>query len=306
MMDFTFLTKEQCFNSSGKLEILKKRGTSAAITDFSILLGSYVDDDYHYNSINSLEARSGYYWTSSDDKDNCVSVVESCGDEGVESVRQRDIGARPALTYSSIHNISLNKVRGKDGILEVQYGEYPQKVASKRLQALLEVAHNYNQSSINKTGKIYTTDSREYSAYDEKFSAQIIEEYLFIDGKKYVRVKANSYFDGDKFTLSNGEEYKDGDYVWVEVLPVKWLIDEKSDIALSERILSAGVQFKHERNYKGDFSTTDIKKFMDKYFSKEIISSPVLNKTVDLKIGGINQLQNAYEFDFKEVCRLYI
>ena len=77
--------------------------------------------------------------------------------------------------------------------------------------------------------------------------------------------------------LSNGEKYKRGDYVWVEVQPIKWLIDEKSDIALSERILFAGVQFKNgimfEKNYNGDFRTTDIKLFMDKYFSKDIIPS---------------------------------
>ena len=87
----------------------------------------------------------------------------------------------------------------------------------------LERAYNYNQSSIRKTGKTYTTDSRKYDAHDEKFSAQIIEEYSSDDGKKYVRVKANSYkantyYDG-KFILSNGERYKDGDYVWVEVQP---------------------------------------------------------------------------------------
>ena len=38
MSNFTFLTEEQCFGSD-KLDILKKRGTKAAITDFSVLLG---------------------------------------------------------------------------------------------------------------------------------------------------------------------------------------------------------------------------------------------------------------------------
>ncbi len=43
MSNFTFLTQEQCFESD-KLDILKKRGTKAAITDFSILLGAYVSE----------------------------------------------------------------------------------------------------------------------------------------------------------------------------------------------------------------------------------------------------------------------
>ena len=41
MSDFTFLTEEQYFGDD-KLDILEKRGTKAAITDFSILLGAYV------------------------------------------------------------------------------------------------------------------------------------------------------------------------------------------------------------------------------------------------------------------------
>lgn len=38
MSDFTFLTKEQCWGDD-KLDILKKRGVKAEVTDFSALLG---------------------------------------------------------------------------------------------------------------------------------------------------------------------------------------------------------------------------------------------------------------------------
>ena len=307
MNNFTFLTEEQCFDSSRKLEILEKRGTIAPITDFSILLGGYVLDNYHYNNSNSLEDRSGYYWTSSDDKYNDARVVYYNGNRSNVNVNERSGGARPALPYSSIRNIASNVVRGKDGILEVEYGEYPQKAASKRLQDELERAYNYNQSSIRKTGKIYTTDSRKYDEYDEKFSAQIIEEYSFDDGKKYVRVKANSFYDGSEFKLSNGERYKDGDYVWVEVQPIRWLIDEKSDIALSERLLFAGLQFNDERNYKGDFRTTNIKKFMDRDFSKDITPSfskeitPEEQKQIEANKIEAEKQRNPYGFNFEQV-----
>ena len=78
MSNFTFLTQEQCFERD-KLEILKKRGTKAAITDFSILLGGYVSD-YHIDSDSSLEGRTGYYWTKSDDGDNDARAVDENGD----------------------------------------------------------------------------------------------------------------------------------------------------------------------------------------------------------------------------------
>ena len=64
MSDFTFLTEEQYFGSD-KLDIIKKRGTQAAITDFSVLLGGWFSD-YHIDNDSSLEGRTGGYWTKSD------------------------------------------------------------------------------------------------------------------------------------------------------------------------------------------------------------------------------------------------
>lgn len=78
MKNFTFLIDDQIFGTS-KLEIFDKIGTQAAITDFAILLGGYVSDNYYYNGGTSLEDRTGWYWTSSDDKDNDARVVRSSG-----------------------------------------------------------------------------------------------------------------------------------------------------------------------------------------------------------------------------------
>ena len=77
MNKFTFLTEEQCFGND-KLDILEKRGTQAAITDFSVLLGGWVSD-YHVDNDSSLEGRTGWYWTKSDDGDNDARVVDSDG-----------------------------------------------------------------------------------------------------------------------------------------------------------------------------------------------------------------------------------
>ena len=64
------------------LEVIKKRGVKAAITDFSILLGGWVDRDSNYlhiDSDDSLAGRTGYYWTRSDDGDNDVRAVTGSG-----------------------------------------------------------------------------------------------------------------------------------------------------------------------------------------------------------------------------------
>ena len=49
MSNLTFLTQEQCFGIE-KLDILQKRGTKAAISDFSILLGGEVSNSNYIDN----------------------------------------------------------------------------------------------------------------------------------------------------------------------------------------------------------------------------------------------------------------
>ena len=268
MSEFTFLTQEQFFEDD-KLDIFKKRGTMAAVTDFSILLGAYVSN-YHVEGDSSLEGRTGYYWTKSDDGDNDARVVYGDGPRSYDNVRTRTGGARPALPFSSIDRIPTNGVSGRkasDGILEVEYGYYPQNAVSKDMQTRLE--REYSSGRIRKTGNGYTTDSRAYDAYDDSFLAQRHEEYEY-NGKRYVRVEVNA--GKSQYTLSNGENYRDGDSVWVEVAPVKWLVDERAKMMITEKLIFAGVQFNKERNYHTrDFDKTDIKTFMDRYLARDLV-----------------------------------
>ena len=300
MSNFTFLTEEQ-YLGSDKLEILEKRGTKAAITDFSILLGAYVSDYKHIENDNSLEGRTGYYWTKSYNGRNDARVVTAAGSGDYDPVNGRNGGARPALPFSSISSIPTNGERGKrarDGILEVEYGYYPQKAVSKDMQERLERA--YRSGSISRTRNSYTTDSRKYDAYNKKFLAKQHKEYEY-NGKRYVRVEANSYYDGGDFTLSNGEQYRNGDDVWVEVLPVKWLVDEKSRMMITEKLIFAGVQFNKERNYHTrDFDRTDIKTFMDRYLSRDLIQSRGIAEQTRTSSKTTKKNENPYNLDFSE------
>ena len=291
MSNFTFLTEEQYFGSD-KLDILEKRGTKAAITDFSILLGAYVSD-HHVDNDSSLEGRTGYYWTKSDYGESYARGVHGTGNRCYYNVCLRNGGARPALPFSSISNIPTNGESGKrarDGVLEVEYGYYPQKAVSRDMQERLEQA--YRRGNISKTRNTYTTDSEKYNAYSRTFKAKTHEEYEY-NGKRYVRVEANSYYDGNNFTLSNGEQYRDGDNVWVEVLPVKWLVDEKTRTMITEKLIFSGVQFNKERNYHTrDFDRTDIKTFMDRYLSRDLVQSRATSTTRN---------ENPYNLEFDEV-----
>lgn len=272
MSNYTFPTQEQFFEDE-MLEVIKKRGVKAAITDFSILLGGWVDEDSNYlhiDSDDSLAGRTGCYWTRSDDGNNDARAVNESGDRIHSTVNDRYGGARPTLQFSSIDRIPTNGVSGKDkdGVKYVEYGFYPQSAVTRGLQQELE--RQFTSGRLTKTGNGYTTDSRKYDEYGKKFKAQRHEEYEY-KGKRYIRVKANSCFDGGDFKLSNGESYSNGDQVWVEVEPIKWLVSERDKLMLAEKIIFAGVQFKHERDYHTeDFEKTDIKKFIDDCWSKDI------------------------------------
>ena len=301
MSDFTFLTEEQIFGSN-QIDVIKKRGTKAAISDFSVLLGGWVSD-YHIDSDSSLKGRTGYYWTKSDDGDNDARAVYDDGSRLYRNVNERNGGARPALPFSSISNIPTNGESGKrarDGVLEVEYGYYPQKAVSRDMQERLEQA--YRRGNISKTRNTYTTDSEKCNAYSRPFKAKTHEEYEF-NGKRYVRVEANSDFGGNPFTLSNGEQYRDGDNVWVEVSPVKWLVDEKTRTMITEKLIFSGVQFNKERNYKTkNFDRTDIKTFMDRYLSRDLVQSRGIGQQSQTRATSTTtRNENPYNLEFDEV-----
>ena len=303
MSDFTFLTQEQCFGDD-KLDILKIRGTKAAVTDFSILLGAYVSSN-HIDNDSSLEGKTGFYWTKSDDGDNDVRTVYCDGLAGGCIVDSRIGSARIALPFSNVDSIPTNGKSGKkakDGVLEIEYGYYPQKAASIDMQEKLEMVCADAYGYICKTGNSYTTDSIRTLDVDnyKEFLAKQHEEYEY-NGKRYVRVKANTYFNNYGFVLSNGGCYKNGDNVWVEVLPVKWLVDEKAKVMITEKLIFSGVQFNNFINYHTrDFNKTEIKKFMDKYLSKELVQSRNIIEQKMTSSKTTKKNENLHNFDFTE------
>ena len=77
--DLTLLSEGQIWgnNKESQLEVIRKYGTKAAITDLCVLTGSYLceDTDYNINEDSSLKGRTSWFWTRSDDNDNDVRAV---------------------------------------------------------------------------------------------------------------------------------------------------------------------------------------------------------------------------------------
>ena len=270
--ELTLLSEGQIWgnNNEPQLEVISKYGTKAAITDLCVLTGSSLYKDT-IDEDKSLTGRTSWFWTRSDDDDNDVRVVNKYGNGGNIFRYARNGAVRPALQSSVIfYQIYQSRVRGHGGTEEVEFGEYPQNAADSRMQNILESEYN---RGMNKTGRSYTFDSVKYIDSDTGFKPVTYEEYEY-QGKEYIRIKANSDFCGDKFILSNGVEYRDGDYVWVEVAPVKWLIDDENKQLISKYGLVSGIRFlDRNHNYYGDFNKTEMYEYLNSYMIKDLFQN---------------------------------
>ena len=129
-------------------------------------------------------------------------------------------GVRPILKSSVIFSqVSSSRIDGYNGTEEVEYGEYPQRVADSKMQDILMETYNINQ--LKKTGRSYTFDSLQDSIEVTEFKPTIHEEYEY-QGKKYILVKSAYliYDENKNIKFSNGVKYKNNSFFWVEVLPV--------------------------------------------------------------------------------------
>ena len=89
--------------------------------------------------------------------------------------------------------------------------------------------------------------------------------------------------------LSNGKKTEKDKAYWVEVLPIRWLVDDDTGIVVSKNILSSGLTYHDAKN-----------KFIDKYFAKEIIERRN-NMANESKVTSTIKKKNPYDFNLAEV-----
>lgn len=262
MRDFTFLTEKQAYGDN-KLEILKKYKNACEITDFATLCTGKAlecEDDVYYTD---------WSWWTKDFSNLFATVISKDGKKFERYMNDKRYGGRPAISFSSIKSMCNNIKRNSEGILEAEYGNYPQQVVDDKTAEKLE--KTYRDSKLKRTGNSYGYKPYwflKWRTQEMNFEWFQLEEYEY-GGKRYVRMFADSY-DNSINKLSNNQIPKSWEMVWLEVSPIKWLVDEKEDIALSEKIIFSGAAF-HEHGRPSSFMTSDIKVFMDECFSKDII-----------------------------------
>ena len=287
LIDFKFLTGDEVFGNF-PLNIICEYGTKCGITDFSILLGADLSGRYEIDDVKIGKMKTGTWWTSTYLGDDYICTASRDGGNYFGSyATMRDVGARPAFSYSSMPKSLSRKIGEVNGFSEIEYGEYPQTVVNENYSSELERA--FSTGNLKTTGKTYTSyNNNEYIEY----------EYL---GNKYIRFIADD--DSEIKTLSDDRKIKMGNVYWVCVEPIVWLVDEKIDLALSKYVIFSGAQFNNHLGREDNFNNTAIKKFMDKHFAKEIMPSNniYLQDKDDVEEKKSTKKKNPYNFNFDDV-----
>ena len=277
MSEFTFLTIEQ-FYSLENDGIFDDYGEKARITDFASLLGCYRHKDgigewWTKTPYHDIEVYYGDDEYDDDFNDELLCVINEDGKENFKFQWERFAGGRPAFSISSVFSKESKKKLEDSGVKEFGYGEYPQTIVDEEYSKELE--RLYSSNSLIITGRNYTTDSAEAMDDVSKFKAKMHIEYEY-NGRQYIRFVYDDLAIAD-FNLSDGRKTEPGKVYWVAVEPIVWLLDVKADIALSKKLIFSGVHFDSKSNYddyeKIYFEKSNIKKFMDKYLSREIVAA---------------------------------
>ena len=263
-MECTLLTKQEVCDN--QIQIFKKYGTNAAVTDFSLLLGIEVSsnhtcDTLYYRDKDYIDTRAADYWTKTREKDKVIAISSySFGYNSPKNMKNRYLGIRPVIKYSDILDECLNKRLSDKEVIEVEYGEYPQTICDEKIR--LELEKEYKEDKLVKTNKTYVINSTK-----EPYNTKILQEYQ-CNGRKYIRFIA----DGNQVRtkLSNKKYIEYGKAYWIKVEPIIWMIDKEEDIAVSKKLLISGMPF--DNNYKESFEETEIYKYLNNYFIKEIIT----------------------------------
>lgn len=268
--DFRFVTET--------LKIMEKNNLRTEITDLAILTGGT-------NKIMLY-----------DKEDGNVKTVDNNQNIKTTSVYDRSCVICPRLHWDILYNKLINNSQiEKHGIRYVEYGEYPQTAASFELQKVLE--ESYQKGELPTIKDSYTFSSTKSNSKESNLDLITYNAYQYQD-KKYIRVKANR-FDDKNFKLSNGIEYSNGDYVWVEVQPVKWIMDDYSETMFSLKGLVSGVNCADVKEYYN----TEVKYYMDHYMTKDLFQSNSLTIEDYFSKDKIINRMNTIEWEKKYAIR---
>lgn len=281
MMEFRIITGEELDES----DIFKIYGLRSEITDFAIF-NSDKSKKYYLNSYFKLVTN---WFIQANLSNNIYTSYKDYILDAVISIDSYHKGTRPVVKYSSIKDYVKNVKPINGDIYEVECFSYPQSIVDKITSNILE--EKFWERDLEETGKIYTVNNKyekEPWNKDKKLNMKEYAEYLY-DGDKYVRCGCPSTSPLIFPPSKCGTIYvPDEEERWIKVEPIKFLVDKKLDFAISEKCLISGMPLVKKENVHNylrenkEFSETDLYKYLNTYFIKDIIPS-------DTYYEGINK-----------------
>lgn len=288
-LEINLLSIEQIFRD--EKYIFDSYGYDISNTDLSILTGAYL----YFGAL----AR-GWYWTQNISGNEKIGCINNKGEMVPTSSFLRRGTIRPVLSSTELlTNGTLKRDTTITGVDIVEFGEYPQYAAPSSMQQILETEFS---KGLKKTGNTYTFDDNKNPDYYYKFMPVTYDEYEY-GGKKYIRIKAQAY--KDCFELSNGIKYLNDNHVWVEVTPVKWLVDNKNGLLISTRGLASGIRYAGKGAPDLKYSTSEMKEYLDKYMLHDLTQNMVFIKADDMnkerESTNVKVKRNSYGLSFDNV-----
>jgi len=242
---------------------IKACGTGFTNIEYRIYRNSafvFYDEVFEYNNDRALM----YYLKQYNDYD--YAQVEDDGSYRYKGIFTKvfnnfSLPVRISFTYDNQFDISKLVVNYINDIKVIKYGYCPQDVVNFTMQQKLDMELE--------NGKLESTKN----LYTDPLTDNTMMEYNY-RGKYYVKLPVNGrarYHDADEeFSLTG---------IWLQVLPIRWIVDEDSKTCVSEKALLRlrANQFINER-------------FINKYFAKEIQQGGYINSYENDDILEIREL----------------
>jgi len=245
---FGILPLELIINEDTKLEIFSKRTSSANMTDFALAMCE--------------NTNKNTYWTKNNDQEVRAYIINEFGKASRANTKSKNIGIRPVVKWSQIKPYCKNIELNDDGVLEAEYGLFPNNFVTPSLQNKLDILFKTNNLMLN--SNVYKTGTFNENYQLEENIYEIYEH----NNKKYINIEIKNNI-SQKY--SNNIQYEKGAKVWVELKPLKLWIDEKSDIAIHEDIIIGGIKYNTYHLGLTYFEMTDIFHYLQYFFKNNTI-----------------------------------
>ena len=299
--NISLLKKEQV-NGNNCINFFRVYGKKAAATDFAVLLGAIVGHrSYGYSDLNYGRTAA---WSLIDDYYGDTYIININGYIASNHANKRINGIRPIIPLDIVPKNLLKNKKNTNGYYEVEFGEYPQSACKGNLSKELEDLY---PNKLKRTGKKYTVDGCGIYEYDRAFQPTEIVEFEY-NNERYVRVNSDDI--NGKLFFSNSEIINPSNSYWIKVEPIKWIIDEASNLLICKDLIASGIRFCDEKKYSGNFEDTEIYKYLNHYFARDIFNREMIteyNNSVSDYINPIennnidSDFNNPYGLDFEEI-----